>query len=105
MDWHGLQKMKVTQLRGMAQEQGVAGTTGLSKDALVELMAGKLGIERPHLVVTDASAKVELKAKIKVLKAESATGLAAGNHSELKRLRRSIHRKKRNLRKMAELAR
>ncbi len=105
MDWHGLQKMKVTQLRGMAQEQGVAGTTGLSKDALVELMAGKLGIERPHLVVTDATAKVELKAKIKVLKAESATALAAGNHGELKRLRRSIHRKKRNLRKMAELAR
>ena len=56
MDWHGLQKLKVTQLRSMAQERGVTGTSGLTKDALVELMAEKLGIERPHLVVTDASA-------------------------------------------------
>jgi hypothetical protein len=105
MDWHELHKKKVTQLRGMAQEQGVTGTSGMNKDALVELLAEKLGIERPHLVVTDASAKLELKAKIKALKVEREAARAAGNHDELKRLRRTIHRKKRTLRKMAELAR
>jgi hypothetical protein len=105
MDWHELHKKKVTQLRGMAQEQGVTGTSGMNKDALVELLAEKLGIERPHLVVTDASAKKEAKARIKALKVERQAALEAGDHTELKRLRRTIHRQKRSLRKMAELAR
>jgi len=103
MDWHELAKHKVTQLREMAQERGMKGTSGMSKDQLVENLAGKLGIEKPHLVVDDVATKTTIKAQIRALKAKRDEALEAGDHAELKRIRREIHHLKRRIHRMAHL--
>jgi len=103
MDWHELQKKKVTELREMASEQGHSGTSGLIKDQLVEWLADKLGIERPHKVVSGMD-KAGIKAKIRELKTERQQALEAGDHAALKRARRKIHRLKRRIRRGAHLA-
>ncbi len=105
MDWHELHKTKVTALREMAKEQGIKGTSGLNKDELVEVLALKLGIPKPHLIVTDAEAKSAIKARIRDLKLKRDEALAAHDHSELKRIRREIHRLKHKTHKMASLIR
>ena len=51
MDWHTLEKKKVTELRDMAKEKtSLQGVSGMSKDQLVEELAKVLGIAKPHKV-------------------------------------------------------
>ncbi len=103
MDWHELSKKKVTELREIAKEQGIEGTSGFNKEDLVATVAEKLGIERPHKVV-DAKGKTEIKARIRELKAQRAAALEAGDREKLHQTRRQIHRLKRRVRKMAHLS-
>ena len=102
MDWHELSKKKVTELREMAQEQGMQGTSGLHKDQLLPVLAEMLGIERPHKVAEGAGKK-EIKAKIRELKRERVAALEAGDREKLLLSRRKIHRLKRKARRMARL--
>jgi hypothetical protein len=103
MDWHELQKVKVTELREMAKDKaGTTGVTGLSKDRLVEIVAEALGIEKPHLVV-EGIAKGKIKRKIRALKAETKEAIAAKDRALIKRKRRQIHRLKRRIRRAAHL--
>ena len=104
MDWHELQKHKVADLRELMKEHlpEVTGITQMKKDELVELLAERLGIERPHKVVTGLD-KTEIKARLRDLKAKREEALEAGNKVELHRRRRQIHRLKRKLRKAAKL--
>jgi len=103
LDWHELSKKKVTDLREIAKEQGIEGTSGFNKEDLVEAVAEKLGIDRPHNVV-DAAGKTEIKARIRELRIERAAALEAGDQEKLHRTRRQIHRLKRKVRKMAHLS-
>ena len=105
MDWHELQKKKVTELREMAKEYGEKGTSGMIKEQLVDFLAEKLGIEKPHKIVDDAEEKRMLKGRIRELKAIRQQALEAKNREELKKARRQIHRLKRTIRKMGHLSR
>jgi hypothetical protein len=103
MDWHELEKKKVTELRERAKEHaGLEGTTGLSKDQLVEAVAKSLGIERPHLVATGIQ-KTEIKKKIQALRAEVVEAISAHDRALVKRKRRQIHRLKRKIHRAAHL--
>lgn len=105
MDWHELQKHKVDELRAMMKEHlpEVTGVTAMKKEQLVEMLAEKLGIERPHKVVTGLD-KTAVKARIRELKKLRQQALEAGDHDALVRHRRAIHHLKRKLRKAARLA-
>ena len=104
MDWHELEKKKVTELRELAKEHAnVEGAVGLSKEQLVEIVAGALGIERPHLVATGIN-KTALKQKIRELRVEVQQGLEARDRALVRRKRRQIHRLKRRIRRAAHFA-
>jgi hypothetical protein len=105
VDWHELNKKRVLDLRQMMKEHlpEVTGITQMKKEKLVELLADKLGIERPTKRVVGIDKK-SVKAQIKQLKELRQAALKAGDHVELKKQRRSIHRLKRKLRRAAALS-
>ena len=98
MDWHELMKKKITELREMAKAQGMEGTSGLTKDKLVEALAHKLGIERPHLVA-EGTDKTTIKQKIRALRVDIAKALEAHDHQLAHDKRRRIHHLKRQIRR------
>ena len=104
MDWQELNKSKVDDLRELAKEKtpDVTGVMSMKKDALVEVLAEALGIERPHKVITGLD-KGALKAEIRELKTQREQALADGDKEGLRRSRRKIHRLKRRLRRAARL--
>jgi len=106
MDWHELNKTRVKDLREMMGEHlpEVTGITAMKKDQLVELLAEKLDIEKPHKTVATGLGKGALKAQIRDLKELRQQALEAKDHAELKKHRRAIHRLKRRLRRMAQTA-
>lgn len=104
MDYHELEKMTVTALRDQAKEHGVTGVTGKKKEELVEILAEKLGIEKPHKTKKfkhktplDKSA---IKAKITELKAERKKAHSDNDRKAANVLRRRIHSLKRRLQKV-----
>jgi Rho termination factor, N-terminal domain len=104
MDWHSLEKMKVTELREMAKEKlGLEGTSGMHKEKLVEALAKSMGIEKPHKVALGAD-KTQVKQRIRALKAERAKAGTAHDAVKLASTRHEIHRLKRKLRRMARMA-
>ncbi|MGH2571289.1 MAG: Rho termination factor N-terminal domain-containing protein [bacterium] len=103
MDWHELQKKKIAELREMAKEHAnVEGTTGLLKEQLVELVAKALHIEKPHLVV-EGLEKLQIKTKIRALKADVQAAIQTKDRKLVKKKRRQIHRLKREIHKAAHL--
>jgi hypothetical protein len=106
LDYHDLQKTRVGDLRDMMKEHlpEVQGVIGLKKEELVEMLAEKLGIEKPHKHVEAGLGKRAIKAEIRDLKVKRQAALEAKDSAELKRYRRLIHRKKRKLRRMMSLS-
>lgn len=102
MDWHALEKLKVDEIREMAKEKGVEGTSGLRKDQLVEIVAKELGIEKPHLVV-EGTGKLAIKARIRRLKSEVTSAVQEKDRATARRKRRQVHRLKRRIRKAGHL--
>ena len=104
MDWHELQKHRVADLRDMMKEHcpQVTGVMSMKKDLIVKHLAEALGIEEPHRVVEGID-KSAVKAQIQEHKKLRQQALEAGDHSELKKQRREIHRLKRQLRKAMSL--
>ncbi|MFH1145313.1 MAG: hypothetical protein V1774_12325 [Candidatus Eisenbacteria bacterium] len=102
MEYHELEKIKVTLLREMAHEQGIADATGRSKEVLVDLLAEKLGIEKPHLVIEGLDKK-KVKRKISALKKERDEAIASKDHGRLKAVRRKAHHLRHQLRKAAHV--
>ena len=97
MEYHELAKLTVAKLREMAQEYpDVKGVTGLRKEQLVDLLADKMGIEKPHKVVVGIDKKT-IKAGIRALKKERDKALEAKDHAELKKVRRKLSRLRRKL--------
>jgi len=104
MDWHELEKMKVEDLRNLAKEQtDIEGVTGLKKEDLVDALAAKLGIEKPHKVIEAGLGKRKIKAEIRALKQHRTAALETRDAGELRRVRRRIHGLKRKLRRLAHV--
>ena len=103
MDWHELEKLKVTDLREMAKEKlEIKGVSGMAKAKLVETLAEAMGIEKPHKVA-EGTGKSQLKAQIKELKIKRNEALTGKDKQSLKATRRKIHRLRRQLRRMAKV--
>ena len=106
MEYHDLQKTRVVDLREMMKEHlpEVKGITGLKKDELIEQLADKLGIEKPHKHVAAGLGKRAIKAEIRELKLKRQAALKAKEYDELKKFRRQIHRRKRRLRRLMAIS-
>jgi len=105
VEWHELNKTRVIELREMMKEHlpDVTGITQMKKEQLVELLAEKMGMERPHKKVVGQD-KQALKSRIKELKVLRQAALEAHDHGELKKQRRAIHRLKRRMRRTANIS-
>ena len=100
MDFHELNAMTVAQLREVASGvEGLTGSTQMRKDKLLEAICEHLNIamHEHHEVV--GLAKAQIKQQIGVLKARRDEALEKRDRSELKLVRRRIHRLKRKLRR------
>ena len=106
MEYHDLQKTRVTDLREMMKEHmpEEKGTTGLKKEELVEKLAAHLGIEKPHKHVEAGLGKRAIKAQIREYRLKREAALEAKDTEELKYYRRLIRRRKRKLRRMMSLS-
>jgi len=104
MEWHELEKMKVDALRELAKEQtDLEGVTGLRKDDLVEAVAKKLGIAKPHKVIESGLGKRKIKARIRELKVARQAAIDGKDAAALRKARREMHGLKRKLRALAHL--
>jgi hypothetical protein len=106
MEYHDLQKTRVTDLREMVKEHfpSEKGAIGLKKEAMVDMLAEKMGIEKPHKHVAAGLGKRAIKAEIRELRVKRQAALEAQDGRELKKYRRLIHRRKRKLRRLMQLS-
>jgi uncharacterized protein (UPF0216 family) len=103
MDYHELQKTTVNKLREMAKQyEDLEGVTGMSKERLVDALAAKLGIERPHKVVIGID-KASIKVKMRALKKERDAALAAKDRARLHAIRHDLHKLRHRLRKATQI--
>ena len=96
-----LKHMTLAQLRDIAKDtdhEAVQGYTQLNKDHLIIALAKALGIQHEHHNVVGID-KSSIKARIRELKTQRAAALEAHDHAQLKVVRRTIHRLKRQIHK------
>lgn len=105
MEFHELQKTRIADLRDLAKEKcpELQGVIGMKKEQLIDLLADRLGIEKPHKHVEAGLGKRAIKAEIRRFKVARSEALAKGDHEALKSARQQIHRRKRRLRRMMSL--
>jgi DNA-binding IclR family transcriptional regulator len=80
------------------QHDAVQGYTQMNKEHLVGALATALGIQHTHHDVVGID-KSSIKARIRQLKTQRAAALEAHDHAQLKVVRRTIHRLKRQIHK------
>ena len=91
-----LHKKTVAELREMAkgiEHEAVKGYTQMNKDHLLPAICNALGIDvskHPHHEATGIDKK-KVKDQLKELKAERQKALEAGDHAQLKAVRRKYH--------------
>ena len=102
MDYHELQKTTVDKLREMAHEMEVKDALGYSKEDLVDLIAEKKGIEKPHKVVVGID-KPKVKKEIRELKKERLVALENKDKAALHDVRRKLHKLRHQLRKATKV--
>lgn len=99
---HELKHKTLAELRDIAkgiEHEAVQGFTQLNKEHLVVAICKALNIDiHEHHEVVGID-KAAIKSRIKALKVKRAAALAAHDHAQLKRARRSIHRLKRQIHK------
>ena len=102
MNYHDLQKTRVNDLREMIKENfpDVLGVIGLKKVEMVNMLADKLGIEKPNKHVAAGLGKRAIKAEIRELKVQRETAKEENNIDDVVKFRKLIHRNKRKLRRM-----
>lgn len=96
-----LKHKTVADLRELAKNtdhEAVQGYTQMNKEHLVAALAKALGIQHTHHDVVGLD-KASIKARIRELKVKRAAAIEAHNHAELKTVRRTIHRLKRQIHK------
>lgn len=102
LTYEELHKKTIAQLREIAtgiEDERLQGHSQLHKEQLLPILCQVLGVEAHvhHEIVGVDKSKV--KAEIRALKTARAAALEAGDHDELKRVRRRIHRLKGRLRR------
>lgn len=103
MDYQELQKNTVGKLREMAKEfSDLTGTSGMRKEQLVDALAERLGIARPHKVVAGVD-KSAIKAKIRKLKKTRDAAVQAKDKAKMRVTRQELHQLRRQLRKAARV--
>jgi hypothetical protein len=80
------------------EHDAVQGYTQLNKPHLIVALAKALGIQHEHHEVVGVD-KAGIKARIRQLKTQRESALAAHDHAQLKVVRRTIHRLKRRIHK------
>jgi hypothetical protein len=96
-----LKHKTVADLREIAKgidHEAVQGYTQLNKDHLIIAISKALGIQHVHHEVVGVD-KAAIKARIRELKTKRAAALEAHDHVQLKTVRRTIHRLKRQIHK------
>jgi hypothetical protein len=96
-----LKHKTLAELRDLAkgiEHEAIQGYTQLNKEHLVGALARALGIKHTHHDVVGID-KASIKARIKELKVKRAAALEAHNAAELRVVRRTIHRLKRQIHK------
>ncbi|MCA1606331.1 MAG: hypothetical protein LC775_12860 [Acidobacteria bacterium] len=94
-----LKHMTVAELREIAkgiEHEAVQGYTQLNKEHLLVAISRALGIKHEHHDVVGVD-KASIKARIRELKKKREEALAAHDHDQLKVVRRTIHRLKRQI--------
>lgn len=100
MKYHDIQKMTAVRLRELIGEKypDVTGLSAKKKDELVELLAGKLGVEK-HAHGEVGINKTVIKQRIRALKKERDEALEARDSKRLREIRHAIHKQKHILRR------
>ena len=96
-----LKHKTVAELRDMAKgidHEAVQGYTQMNKDHLLVALSKALGIQHEHHAVVGVD-KSSIKARIRELKGQRQAALTAHDHAQLKVVRRTIHRLKRQIHK------
>ena len=96
-----LKHKTVIELREIAkgiEHEAVQGYTQLNKEHLLVAISKALGIKHEHHDVVGVD-KAAIKSRIKELKKKRDEALVAHDHSQLKTVRRTIHRLKRQIHK------
>ena len=96
-----LRHKTLAELREMAkgsEHEALQGYTQMNKEHLVVAMSKALGIQHEHHSVVGID-KTAIKARIRQLKTQREAALAAHDHAQLKTVRRTIHRLKRQIHK------
>lgn len=94
-----LKHKTVAELREIAkgiEHEAVQGYTQLNKEHLIVAISKALGIKHEHHEVVGVD-KASIKARIRELKKKREEALAAHDHAQLKVVRRTIHRLKRQI--------
>ncbi len=96
-----LKHKTVGELRDIAkdnQHEALQGYTQLNKEHLLVALSKALGIKHEHHEVVGVD-KASIKARIREMKKKRAEALSAHDHGQLKTVRRTIHRLKRQIHK------
>jgi DNA-binding IclR family transcriptional regulator len=96
-----LKHKTVVELREIAkgiEHDAVQGYTQMNKEHLLVAISKAIGIKHEHHEVVGVD-KASIKARIRELKKKRDEALSAHNHDELKIVRRTIHRLKRQIHK------
>jgi hypothetical protein len=96
-----LKHKTVVELREIAkgiEHEAVQGYTQLNKDHLLVAISKALGIQHEHHEVVGVD-KAAIKSRIRELKKKRDEALTAHDHAQLKTVRRTIHRLKRQIHK------
>lgn len=96
-----LKHKTVVELREISKgidHEAVKGYTQMNKEYLLRAISEALGIQHEHHDVVGVD-KASIKSRIKELKKKREEALAAHDHGQLKTVRRTIHRLKRQIHK------
>jgi len=96
-----LKHKTVAELREISkgiEHDAVKGHTQMNKEHLIRAISEALGIKHEHHDVVGVD-KASIKARIRELKTKREEAIAAHDHVQLKTVRRTIHRLKRQIHK------
>lgn len=103
MEFHELEKKTVVELREMAaQFPDLTGVSGMKKAALVDVLADRLGIAKPHREAAGLD-RDKIKADIRALKKQRDEAITKKDRAALRKARRRLHQLRRRLRKSVHI--